>query len=117
MFDLRDDVFVSCIDFSVVPETPPTCNDGEVRLHSNSSDSYIDGGTYLMEISGNVEICFNGTFLGLCSSGNYSFQQTAELVCSSLGYTSELLNTTNEKFWQSNLNIIICLKVRFCEIL
>ena len=44
-----------------------------------------------MQISGIVEICYNGTFRGLCTSGNYNFLQTAELVCSSLGYTGELL--------------------------
>ena len=76
--------------FSLVPLVP-TCSDGEVRLQSTSVYSLNEGGAYSLQISGIVEICYNETFRGLCTSGNYNFLQTAELVCSSLGYTGELL--------------------------
>ena len=68
---------------------PPTCNDGDVRLQSKYNNSLRYDDIFVMQINGNLEICYNRTFHGLCTSGNYNFQQTAELACLSFGYTSE----------------------------
>ena len=73
-----------CIDLE-----PPPCSDGDVRLQSKYNNSLRYDDSFVMQISGNLEICFNGTFRGLCASGDYNFQQTAELACLSFGYTSE----------------------------
>ena len=73
-----------CIDLE-----PPPCSDGDVRLQSNYTNSLRYDDSFVMQISGNLEICYNGIFRGLCASGDYNFQQTAELACLSFGYTSE----------------------------
>ena len=78
--------------FFLIGSDIPLCVNGEVRLNSNSSNSNNDGDTYLMQLSGNVEICYNGKFYGLCTSGNYNFQRTAELTCLTLSYKSKCLN-------------------------
>ncbi len=75
--------FFLCIDFPVIP----ACYDGDVRLSNNYTRSPYRDGKYLREsIQGYVEICYDGTYYGLCS-GDYN-QQVAETVCSNLGYNS-----------------------------
>ncbi len=64
-----------------------SCNeDGDFQLTYNfTATPYKNAGDYVKEFRGLLEICYNGTFYGVCS-GSYNKQQLAELVCSSLGY-------------------------------
>ena len=78
-----------CLYFSDVP-IPPPCADGDFRLHDNYTNSISRDYEYVEEFNGLLEICFNGSYHGVCS-GNYNKQEIAEVVCSSLGYSGSML--------------------------
>ena len=63
----------------------PTCADGDARLYSNYTSSTREDDELVTQVTGVLEICYNGTYRGVCS-GDYNQQEVAETVCYSLGY-------------------------------
>ncbi len=65
----------------------PLCSNGDFRFVLNLTLPYTKyGSDYVAELRGLFEICYNGTYYGVCS-GDYD-QQVAETACTTLGYTS-----------------------------
>ena len=63
---------------------------------------------YVTEFMGLLEICYNGTYHGVCT-GDYDVQRVAEVACSFLGYEgSELLN-----FYSSKRVMILMIYYRY----
>lgn len=80
-------LFIICIiQGSSVQATEVDCLDGDFRFRYNfSSSAYRSGDEFREDISGLLEICYNGTYHGVCT-GNYNTQTVAEVVCSLLDY-------------------------------
>ena len=79
-----------CILCSSDTPIPPPCADGDFRLYDNYTNSISRDYEYVEEFNGLLEICFNGSYHGVCS-GDYNEQEIAEVVCSSLGYSGSML--------------------------
>ena len=80
------DLFIVFTDFP----TPPACMDGDSRLYNNYTNMLNRDYEYVTELNGVLEICYNGTYRGVCYGNTYDEQEVAETVCSSLGYTGSM---------------------------
>ncbi len=74
-----------CLFYTVPPEVPKVCENGEIRL--------VGG---MIPSEGRVEICFNGRWGTVCDDG--WDQNDAAVVCKQLGYS---MATPNSKLYMS----------------
>ena len=63
--------------------------DGDIQFYNNYTNTLNRDNEYVTEFNGVLEICYNGTYHGVCY-GTYDEQEVAETVCSSLGYTGSM---------------------------
>ena len=83
-------VFVFLLLEQIQGSADPLCSNGDSRFVLNLTLPYTKyGSNYIAELRGFLEICYNGTYYGVCS-GEYD-QQVAEVTCTSLGYTGSKL--------------------------
>ena len=65
--------------------------DGDIQFQNNYTNTLNRDYEYVTEFTGALEICYNGTYRGVCY-GTYDEQEVAETVCSSLGYTGSMFH-------------------------
>ena len=69
---------------TVLPTIEPECTESDLRL-TNSTVKVIQESVVH---EGNIEVCFQGTFVAVCDEGWDDFD--AQLSCNHLGYASPL---------------------------